>query len=153
MQKHLRLFGVEIFEQFDIPSFFMDIFDSIREVHSIFLRFQKIDLHLKNIKDEKTFIRWVDSMVGNKYLMCSLNKETNKIRKENLDNLISKANKQLKGIFNFIFNLLYISNNKGYMLSPPNYQAQAIDTLDLTIPANNFSVSEFFPLSLSQMIR
>lgn len=84
-------------------------------------------------------------MVGNKYLMCSLNKETNKIRKENLDNLISKANRQLKGIFNFIFNLLYISNNKGYMLSPPNYQAQAIDTLDLTIPANNFSVSEFYP--------
>lgn len=26
------------------------------------------------------------------------------------------------------------------------YKAQAIDTLDLTIPANNFSVSEFYPL-------
>ncbi|WP_245945904.1 hypothetical protein [Helicobacter didelphidarum] len=172
VQKHLSLIGVEIFEQFDIPGSFMDIFDSIREVHSIFLQFQAIDSYLESVKGAKTFRRWVDNMVGNKYLMCSLNKEANKIRKENLkcevnnqeavymywthrkekikiyqrlkenlDILISKSNKQLKGVFH----LLYVSNNKGYILSPPNYETQAIDTLDLTIPANNFSVSEFYP--------
>lgn len=172
VQKQLRMIGIEVFEKFDIPGSFMDIFDSIREVHSIFLQFQHIDLNLESVKGATTFRQWVDELVGNKYLMCSLNKETNKIRKDNLqcevnnqdtaytywtrrkeklkiyqrlkeslDALVSKSNKKLKGVFNF----LYVSNNKGYMLSPPNYKAQTIDTLDLTIPANNFSVSEFYP--------
>ena len=172
VQKHLSLIGVEVFEQFDIPGSFMDIFDSIREVHSIFLQFQAIDSYLESAKGAKTFMRWADNMVGNKYLMCLLNKEANKIRKENLkceinnqeavymywthrkekikiyqrlkenlDTLISKTNKQLKGVFH----LLYVSNNKGYILSPPDYETQTIDTLDLTIPANNFSTSEFYP--------
>lgn len=38
-----------------------------------------------------------------------------------------------------------VSNNKGYILSPLDYETQTIDTLDLTIPANNFSTSEFYP--------
>ncbi|GAB0174020.1 hypothetical protein NHP164001_20430 [Helicobacter trogontum] len=172
VQKHLSLIGVEVFEQFNIPGSFMDIFDSIREVHSIFLQFQAIDSYLESVKGAKTFMRWADNMVGNKYLMCLLNKEANKIRKENLkceinnqeavymywthrkekikiyqrlkenlDTLISKTNKQLKGVFH----LLYVSNNKGYILSPLDYETQTIDTLDLTIPASNFSTSEFYP--------
>lgn len=56
VQKHLSLIGVEVFEQFNIPGSFMDIFDSIREVHSIFLQFQAIDSYLESVKGAKTFM-------------------------------------------------------------------------------------------------
>ncbi|MGX2972927.1 hypothetical protein [Helicobacter sp. T3_23-1059] len=80
VQKQLRKIGINVFENFTIPGNFMDMFDSIKNVHSIFLTFQSIDSNLQTILGAKSFIKWVTNLVGNKYMKCAINNKSIKTK-------------------------------------------------------------------------
>lgn len=175
VQKQLRMIGVNVFEQFNIPGSFMDIFDSIRETHNIFLKFQAIDSNLESILGAKTFIKWVNEMIGNKYMECALNDKKDRgnndvlatplictieeqeqiytywARREKTISVYKRLAEYLQSLnekksLKGRFLFIYVSNNQGFILDPlNNYEPQHIDELDLSIPANNFSANEFYP--------
>ncbi|ARJ56608.1 hypothetical protein [Campylobacter cuniculorum] len=150
LQKQLRMIGVNVFEQFNIPGSFMDIFDSIRETHNIFLKFQAIDSNLESILGTKTFIKWVNEMIGNKYMECILSDKKDRRNNDVLTTPLvctieeqerfytywarrEKTIKVYKRLAEYLqslndktkslkgrFLFIYVSNNQGFILDPLN---------------------------------
>ncbi|WP_257933393.1 hypothetical protein UPTC17655_0878 [Campylobacter lari] len=152
--------------------------NTIKSLHSIFLKFQNIDDNLQSVKGARAFITWTRSMLDNNYI-CYVNQENleKKIQtfcKKNIENQryyesIKKFYNeisQLKSIYNKLdfclesitkkfntsikgdFELIYFDRKDRQikLLKADNdYEAIAIQDLDLSRKYNNFSVSKFYP--------
>ncbi|MFY4766894.1 hypothetical protein ACOTVC_08575 [Campylobacter sp. GB48] len=176
--------GIEVINTDEwIPDF--PILDNLKEnlntikfLHSIFLKFQNIDDNLQSVKGARAFIAWTRSMLDNNYI-CYVNQENleKKIQtlcKKDIENQryyegIKKFYNeisQLKSIYNKLdfclesitkkfntsikgdFKLIYFDRKDRQikLLKADNdYEAIAIQDLDLSQKYNNFSVSKFYP--------
>ncbi|HHP0357140.1 TPA: hypothetical protein ACRZSW_001706, partial [Campylobacter lari subsp. concheus] len=152
--------------------------NTIKSLHSIFLKFQNIDDNLQSVKGARAFITWTRSMLDNNYICYvdqeNLEKKIQTFCKKNIENQryyesIKKFYNeisQLKSIYNKLdfclesitkkfntsikgdFKLIYFDRKDRQikLLKADNdYEAIAIQDLDLSQKYNNFSVSKFYP--------
>lgn len=162
-------------EDYTIPGNFMDCFSSIMSIHSIFLKFQSIDDNLKSITGAKAFRDWARTFIHHPCFHQLYIENNPSLKNMDLDqeqkDLILKVLFNVKEIYNILdiilqarlnklkdeinidklkgdFEFIYWDKqeNKIKSLKAENdYNPIAVENFDLNIPANNCSISKFYP--------
>jgi hypothetical protein len=157
----------------DIPVFkdLKELFPYLKFCNSTFLKFQAIDSNLESIKGAKAFREWARTFIQHPCFHQLYIENNPSLKNMDLDqeqkDLILKVLFNVKEIYNILdiilqtrldkivhtdtkgdFELIYYDRqeNKIKSLKAENdYNPIAVENFDLNIPANNCSISKFYP--------
>ena len=162
-----------LFRSPDIPVFkdLKELFPYLKFCNSTFLKFQAIDSNLESIKGAKAFREWARTFIQHPCFHQLYIENNPSLKNMDLDqeqkDLILKVLFNVKEIYNILdiilqtrldkivhtdtkgdFELIYYDRqeNKIKSLKAENdYNPIAVENFDLNIPANNCSISKFYP--------
>lgn len=164
--------GIEVFNIKewipDIPVFkdLKELFPYLKFCNTTFLKFQAIDSNLESIKGAKAFRDWARTFIHHPCFHQLYIENNPSLKNMDLDqeqkDLILKVLFNVKEIYNILdiilqtrldklkgdFELIYWDKqeNKIKSLKAENdYNPIAVENFDLNIPANNCSISKFYP--------